>query len=628
MLEFEGALFQWHHAAHPSGLLKALRRVRALCDSTYCAGKFHSPFRAYKLPNHGVWKVKFRTLVLQVKELTGSVGLNVPPGSLLRAVALKARLCSTIASKQAQKCEDEFYHQRDTSWKQWVKDSLSRGASMAHQYTKQPLTLSRADYVGSSKNRADVLGEQVDAWSSLWQADKVRPVLQFGSVDRLPVLTGKDLLTVSKLFPPKTCAMLGIHPRHFSHLPLESLDVLAKLFMLSEAIGVMPQQTMITIITLIPKPTAGVRPIGIFHSGFRLWAKARRSLVDDWETRCADMPEFAAAKHRSSTNVVWRHSMKGEFAKANRRHFAVIMWDLLKCYEHMDHQVLVRAARNHRYPLALLRLTLAVYAADRHIVYEGLASASMQASRGIVAGSAMATSELKLVLIDVVRQHNVLHPGIFLRILVDDISLDLDNAHLYDLVDQLSDAASTLAHQVENRIGLPIARDKSAIVCSSARVSSALRHRLRELGGPPLGAARNLGVDFAGGNKFGKCGLQTRRSRWIKARIRWHRVSTLSKTNKAAAAAVVVSGINVSLLFDAPVLGCFGRGLDVIRKKTGRLLGVAGCKRNINLGFSFLSEEDSRVCSSVACVERLCAEAWEAGLPPGAGTPAPWLWGI
>ena len=240
----------------------------------------------------------------------------------------------------------------------------------------------------------------------------------------------------------------------------------------------------------------------------------------------------------------------------------------------------------------------------------------MQASRGIVAGSAMATSELKLVLIDVVRQHNVLHPGISLRIFVDDISLDLDNAHLYDLVDQLSDAASTLAHQVENRIGLPIARDKSAIVCSSARVSRALRHRLRELGGPPLGAARNLGVDFAGGNKFGKFGLQTRRSRWIKARTRWHRVSTLSKTNKAAAAAVVVSGINVSLLFDAPVLGCFGRGLDVIRKKTGRLLGVAGCKRNTNLGFSFLRKTDPEVCSSVACVKRLCAEVWEAGLPP------------
>eukprot|EP00959_Pyramimonas_sp_CCMP1952_P293104 6130090-Pyramimonas_sp.AAC.1 len=63
--------------------------------------------------------------------------------------------------------------------------------------------------------------------------------------------------------------------------------------------------------SLIGKQAGGFRPIGLFSSIYRLWGKGRRGYATRWEENNR-RPFFAAGKFTSSTDVVWRQSVKGE----------------------------------------------------------------------------------------------------------------------------------------------------------------------------------------------------------------------------------------------------------------------------------------------------------------------------
>ena len=67
----------------------------------------------------------------------------------------------------------------------------------------------------------------------------------------------------------------NFHPRHFSLLSDETLDVMSQIIEISECLGEFPQCLDQVTVALIPKPAGGHRPIGIFNSTERVWAKAR-----------------------------------------------------------------------------------------------------------------------------------------------------------------------------------------------------------------------------------------------------------------------------------------------------------------------------------------------------------------
>ena len=76
-----------------------------------------------------------------------------------------------------------------------------------------------------------------------------------------------------------------------------------------------------------------------------------------------------------------------------------MLLDLVKCFEQLRYNDIWKAGRRHGYPLALLRLSLASYRAGRLIFIEGVVGDLVRASRGIVAGLAFATAELRLLLL-------------------------------------------------------------------------------------------------------------------------------------------------------------------------------------------------------------------------------------
>jgi hypothetical protein len=96
-------------------------------------------------------------------------------------------------------------------------------------------------------------------------------------------------------------------------------------------------------------------------------------------------------------------SMVAEATALVKHEFAAGLIDLVKAFETVPHHILVQIAIQLGYPLALLRLCLASYRLQRSIGIEGVYSKAVTATRGITAGSGTAATELKLLLLPLMK---------------------------------------------------------------------------------------------------------------------------------------------------------------------------------------------------------------------------------
>ena len=102
--------------------------------------------------------------------------------------------------------------------------------------------------------------------------------------------------------------------------------------------------------------------------------------------------------------AAWKQAARPGLAKATGARYAQILLDLVKAFERIPYRVLLRDARRLEYPLGLLSLAIATYKMPRVIRVGEAVSDLVWATRGIVAGSGGATSEMRLVMIDIVDQ--------------------------------------------------------------------------------------------------------------------------------------------------------------------------------------------------------------------------------
>ena len=94
----------------------------------------------------------------------------------------------------------------------------------------------------------------------------------------------------------------------------------------------------------------------------------------------------------------WTASFALEHSGLEGKQSAMALLDLTKAFELVPHLVLINAARALRYPLWMLRLSLAAYRMTRRIGVSGVYSRACRATRGITAGSGFAVVELRILL--------------------------------------------------------------------------------------------------------------------------------------------------------------------------------------------------------------------------------------
>ena len=209
-------------------------------------------------------------------------------------------------------------------------------------------------------------------------------------------LSAQQLREVSRAFRETTAETYdGTHVCHFCLLSDEGLEVLALLLSAVECSGIWPAPVQPVALPLIPKPAGGHRPIGLFAGIYRLWAKARRPLADEWE-RAHPRAYFSAEKGNRPVDTLWRQAARLEAAICCGGQAGAVMTDMASFYELIDREVLVKEAVELNVPVALVRTALAAYAAPRLITMHGNVARELYPQRGIVAGCPLATTFVKV----------------------------------------------------------------------------------------------------------------------------------------------------------------------------------------------------------------------------------------
>ena len=220
------------------------------------------------------------------------------------------------------------------------------------------------------------------------------------------------------------------------------------------------------MITGLPlRPRGGFRPIGLFRGLYRVWARARKGLVDDWARELTrDRPMFTMTSGRKATDAVCRSQVRT--VAAQHRCTVELDWDVAKCFEHVVRSKLRRKATDVGYPAAILRLSLALYAWKRYIRFTGgIVEEPALATRGVVAGLTFVVYEfLAYMFTEAKGLQDVLGSHGQVNIHVDDVAVVVQVDTPNQAATRLEQAGSILIEGFEHNLELPFDKDKAFVV--------------------------------------------------------------------------------------------------------------------------------------------------------------------
>ena len=158
---------------------------------------------------------------------------------------------------------------------------MDKGSALAHRLTKpQPALPPTYDLL----DERSALHKE---WKAIWQATEATPGQAQPSsrdFDGVPIpvrepVSVDSIRAASRCFKSRTAAPDGWHPRSYQFLSDDALRALSSVFSVWERTGGPTGQIGQLAIKMIPKPSGGRRPIGLYHSAYRVYAKARQSEV-------------------------------------------------------------------------------------------------------------------------------------------------------------------------------------------------------------------------------------------------------------------------------------------------------------------------------------------------------------
>jgi len=447
----------------------------------------------------------------------------------------------------------------DKFWKGWCEKEMAGCAGGAHKFSREPKAWQPPEVYDKNNIRAidspTIVQIEAEKYKKLWRASAAGPEARYQGNAPQKLLAPEKLRRLARSYKRRTgVAPDGWHPRHVALLNDEALEVLALLYLLLEKSGHLPNQQRFVAIFLLDKPTGGTRPVGLFTAFYRLWAKARQEDAAAWAAD-HDMPFFAAGKGRSTTDPVWRQSVRNQTSKAQREHVASLCWDLRKFYETMDHDRMLCQARKHHFPSALVEVALNAYKMERTVTYQGIAAEGVFPSQGIVAGDSLSDVLVKLYYWEPLSKFAAVHDKIELEVYFDDIQLAA-RGNAAAVRARLSCAAADLKKLVEDDLGATLAVDKATVTADSMPLCDALRSDIGAAAGPQTELAQFLGVDNLLGRRRRVLKSGSRFKRRLKdAGRRRSRVKRLADGCWKGATRVFTAGLLPAAVYGVDTLG-------------------------------------------------------------------------
>ena len=436
----------------------------------------------------------------------------------------------------------------------------------------------------SPASAQDVVDLEAATWSKHWRCTSgYSPPSWPVDLGSLPPIT-LDMLKAALLsFPPSTgLAWDALHPRALLRLPDVMLLSLISILTACEKDGIWPASVAWVTIALLRKDDGGFRPIGLIPLLPRIWMRTRRSLVAEWE-KCNMRSYLYAGPGRGADSAAWKQAARAEAAKTIGGHHGMVLLDLMKAFENICHHVLVREAIALGYPLAILRLALATYRLWRSIRIGDATSELLQATVGVTAGSVLATSEMRLVLIRLIDAALLRFAAVIPTVFVDDISSEAMHRSRDLLCQQLVGFNLHVCESLHSD-GHIVSRTKSVCCASDARLGASIRSGLAKWGVKLMFKVKSLGGALASGARRNAKESKKRLSSFVKRRSRFY---TLARAGASASKLVRTGGLS-AITYGAEITGVSNGHLLRQRQTVARFCslvkGVAG--QNLDLALA------------------------------------------
>ena len=433
-----------------------------------------------------------------------------------------------------------------------------------------------------------VVDKEAAQWAELWQAESEYHTPDFGNdIEQLQPLLVVGVREAARTFPIHTgLGADNLAPRAVARLSDDAIHMLCLLFMAFEATGGWCQALNLVLIVLLPKSDGGRRPIGLFCTLIRVWMRARLWAVRKWEAANA-LPGVFAGPEMGAQKAAWQAAFAAESANLAGFDYGQALLDLVKAFETVPHDVLVSAAREAGYPLALLRLSLAAYRLARSIGIDGIFSALIMASRGITAGSGFATSELKALLRDLMILLKARWPELLdAKLYVDDLTLGVSGPPQV-VIDTLAEAIDFTVEVLEVAMKMAVSGTKSKVLASRPSIAQAIIEATASSKVKVAGSAKMLGVDTVAGARRTTTTFRNRLTTFTSTIDRMHQlrdmgVNTVQMTRTA--------GVPM-IMYGCEVFGVSDSALDTVRSRVANGASTSTAGKNAVLTLTAIDGE-------------------------------------
>ncbi len=373
-----------------------------------------------------------------------------------------------------------------------------------------------------------------------------------------------------------------------------------------EILGSIPEVMALVVVVLIAKKAGGRRPVGLLPALYRLWARVRQPCVRRWE---ADWERryFSAGRGRSACDIAWLRALRAEYASSVGATAASVMWDLHKAYEHGSHTLLAAEAIELRFPIAVARLAVAMYATDRRLTLDGAFSKPIKPTRGFVAGCTHALAAIKATMLRRMDVFVIKNPDVDVDWFVDDAEIQSVGTSA-SVTKALTEAVDDLARILQQDLGYPLATEKAVIIDNDGRTAKMIADATGGKAGKPCTVTSKLGVEFTGGKARPRVG-GPRRMRYKKQADRRRRLGKLRRLG-CKVAQVVSRGVKPAAMYGAPVHGVSDSELGTLSALTAFATSpnTKGTSRTLKL----LVADDPAVVANTAVLGQWAAAVWRA----------------
>jgi hypothetical protein len=194
--------------------------------------------------------------------------------------------------------------------------------------------------------------------------------------------------------------------------------------------------------------------------------------------------------------AAWKQAARAEHAAALGVGYAQSLLGLVKAFERIPHALLVRESAALGYPLWLIRLAIATYKLQRVLRVGSAVSDLIIAMRGIVAGSGLATTEMRLAMMRIVDRAVAFSPASAFTLFVDDLGIELAGGPRW--VEKQLAAVTLLVCDAITAAGMEVSTSKSVVMASCSMLGRGLCSKLVKYGVKLAERAKSLGAGMGG----------------------------------------------------------------------------------------------------------------------------------